>query len=79
MPDPIEKWDYFELKLGAHTLSNPFRDVSFEAEFVHVHRSITVKGFYDGDDMYCVRFMPDMEGAWNYVTNGASLLVLVVS
>ena len=71
MSDTIEKWDYFELTLSAAASGNPFRDVSLEAEFVHDHRSITVKGFYDGDDTYRLRFMPDMEGDWNYVTHSS--------
>ncbi|MBI1277599.1 MAG: DUF5060 domain-containing protein [Anaerolineaceae bacterium] len=68
MPDSIEKWDYFELTLNAHTSGNPFLDVTFEAEFTHQHRSLKVSGFYDGDNTFRVRFMPDVEGDWRYVT-----------
>ena len=71
MSKTIEKWGYFELSLSASASGNPFRDVSLEAEFVQEHRSITVKGFYDGDDTYRVRFMPDTEGDWNYVTHSS--------
>jgi len=28
-----------------------------------------VMGFYDGEDVYKARFMPDMEGAWSFVTH----------
>lgn len=69
MPEPVEKWDYFELTLNAEISGNPFLDVTFEAEFVHVHRSVRVAGFYDGGDVYRVRFMPDAEGIWTYVTH----------
>jgi hypothetical protein len=69
MPDTIERWDYFELELIAESSGNPFLDVTLDAEFVHGNRSIKVSGFYDGGDTFRVRFMPDMEGAWDYVTH----------
>ena len=69
MPRVVEKWDYFELELPAQVSGNPFLDIEFEAEFTHVHRSVKVMGFYDGEDVYKVRFMPDMEGAWSFVTH----------
>jgi hypothetical protein len=75
VPAFVERWDYFELTLKAQVSGNPFVDVTLEAEFVQAHRSIRVAGFYDGDDVYRVRFMPDTEGAWTYTThsNVASL------
>jgi hypothetical protein len=69
MTKQVEKWDYFELELRAPTTGNPFLDVAFEAEFTHNHRSMRVAGFYDGDDVYKVRFMPDMAGSWRFVTH----------
>ena len=69
MPGEVEKWDCFELELPAQASGNPFLDVEFEVEFTHAHRSVKVMGFYDGEDVYKVRFMPDMEGAWSFVTH----------
>jgi hypothetical protein len=69
MTETVEKWDYFELELKAPTSGNPFLDVTLEADFTHNHRSVRVTGFYDGGDVYKVRFMPDMEGDWRYVTH----------
>lgn len=34
-------------------------------------RSVTVPGFYDGDGVYRVRFMPDTEGEWRYETHSS--------
>jgi hypothetical protein len=68
MPGEVEKWDCFELELPAQASGNPFLDVEFEAEFTHAHRSVKAMGFYDGENVYKVRFMPDMEGAWSFVT-----------
>jgi hypothetical protein len=65
----IEKWDYFELGLSAQAPGNPFLDVQISAEFIHDHRSVNITGFYDGDGVYKVRFMPDMEGSWRFVTH----------
>ena len=64
----IQKWDFFELELHAPVSGNPFQNVRIEAEFTRNHRTIKVAGFYDGEDTFKVRFMPDMEGQWTYVT-----------
>ena len=69
MPNQAEKWDYFEVALKAQASGNPFLDVTLEAEFTHNHRTVRVAGFYDGDDVYRIRFMPDMEGSWRFVTH----------
>ena len=68
MNNNVEKWDYIELDLKAQSEGNPFLDIHLEAEFSHGHRTVKVDGFYDGEDSYCIRFMPDMEGEWQYVT-----------
>jgi hypothetical protein len=65
----IEKWDFFELALPAHTTGNPFLDVSFAADFNLRERQVHVSGFYDGEDTFKLRFMPDQEGSWQYVTH----------
>jgi hypothetical protein len=65
---PIEKWDFFELSLQAQTSGNPFLEVTLEADFTFQGRTVHVHGFYDGDDLYKIRFMPDQEGTWSYIT-----------
>ncbi len=65
----VNKWNYFELELKAWASGNPFLDVTLEATFTHQHRSVRVAGFYDGDGVYKIRFMPDIEGDWRYVTH----------
>lgn len=69
MPKQVEKWDFFELSLQAHTSGNPFLDVSLNADFKLRDGQIHVTGFYDGDDLYKIRFMPNQEGIWSYVTH----------
>jgi hypothetical protein len=63
------RWGLFELRLGGPTHGNPFTDVRLDAVFKQHERAITVPGFYDGDGVYRVRFMPDCEGVWSYTTS----------
>jgi hypothetical protein len=67
MANQVEKWNFFEVSQAGQPLANPF-DVDFGAEFHHSSRSVKVAGFYDGDGLFKVRFMPDIEGEWKYVT-----------
>ncbi len=64
----IEKWASFELSLPGPESGNPFSDVSLEAQFTHTGRSVRVDGFYDGGGVYKIRFMPDAEGDWSFLT-----------
>lgn len=68
----VERWGIFELALTTVSSGtrNPFTDVRFGATFTFGHRAVSVDGFYDGDGIYKVRFMPDSEGEWSYTTAG---------
>lgn len=65
----VEKWDIFELELAGPQAGNPFIDVSLSAMFTRAGRTVRVEGFYDGGGCYKVRFMPEWEGEWSYVTS----------
>ncbi|HEX2909236.1 MAG TPA: DUF5060 domain-containing protein [Chloroflexia bacterium] len=65
----VEQWGIFELELKASAEGNPFLDNRFSATFSHKHRAIEVDGFYDGEGVYRVRFMPDTPGEWSYRTS----------
>ena len=67
--DTVEQWGIFELALTGSAEGNPFLDVELTAQFSYRHRTIEVDGFYDGDGMYRVRFMPDTQGTWQYRTH----------
>ena len=67
-PRSVEKWGIFELELKGPTDGNPFVDVRFSAVFTDGTRTHDVAGFYDGDGVYRVRFMPEAVGAWRYET-----------
>ncbi|HEU6448018.1 MAG TPA: DUF5060 domain-containing protein [Verrucomicrobiae bacterium] len=69
----IEQWGVFEIALNGPTNGNPFLDVPFSARFVQGTNSIQVDGFYDGDGIYRVRFMPETRGEWRYVTESSAI------
>src|SRR5438132_10686130 len=64
----VEQWGIFELELHGSAEGNPYLDVELAAQFAYKHRVIEVDGFYDGDGVYRIRFMPDREGTWRYST-----------
>jgi len=66
--DPIERWGIFELSLHGPVSGNPFLDVTLSAEFAHRGRVLCPEGFYDGEGVYRIRFMPDELGVWTYTT-----------
>lgn len=62
----IEKWKVFELTLHGSTKGNPFTDVQLTGVFQNGIDTFNVKGFYDGEGVYKIRFMPQKEGLWYY-------------
>jgi hypothetical protein len=64
----VEQWGLFELTLPGSAEGNPYRDVALSARFTQGARTVAVAGFYDGDGVYRVRFMPDAQGEWRFGT-----------
>jgi len=64
----VEQWDFCEIALDGPTGGNPFVDVELTARFSNGQASIDVTGFYDGDGVYRLRFMPPATGRWRYET-----------
>jgi len=64
----VEQYSVFELELKGPSAGNPFTGVKLSAEFRLMNRSLICEGFYDGDGIYRVRFMPDEPGNWTYIT-----------
>lgn len=75
MSAKVEQWGIFELALGGSAAGNPFVDVELTAEFSDGQRTVQVAGFYDGEGIYKVRFMPDSVGEWRYHTYSNSKLL----
>jgi len=66
--DAVECWGIFELELRGTSQGNPFIDVQLSGEFKQGHRVFKPEGFYDGNGIYRIRFMPDKQGVWSYTT-----------
>src|ERR1035437_5755234 len=64
----VEQWGVFDKLLSGPTNGNPFVDVQFYTRFSFATSTVEVAGFYDGDGIYRVRFMPDKLGHWHYTT-----------
>ena len=63
-----EQWDIFELTLKGPSDGNPFVDVELKAEFKQGNKIFKPEGFYDGNGIYKIRFMPNVTGKWTYKT-----------
>jgi hypothetical protein len=57
-----------EIELPGPNEGNPYLDVTLAATFELGGESISVLGFYDGNGVYRIRFMPDRLGHWRYTT-----------
>jgi len=73
--EKVERWGIFEVSLTGPSGGNPFVDVKLSAEFSYgvlpdkqKGRVFQPEGFYDGNGVYRIRFMPDELGQWTYVT-----------
>ena len=64
-----EQWGRFELTLKSPQLKNGFTEVTFTADFFNSDTSYSVTGFYDGNNIYKLRFMPQTIGKWQYKTH----------
>jgi len=71
MTEAIAKWDMFEASFSGPSSGNPFIEVTLDAVFSQHGRKVRVPGFYDGEGVYKIRFMPDNEGDWSFVTRSA--------
>lgn len=65
----VPRWGMQEIVLTSpRAYANPFKDVTLQAQFRSGKQAITVPGFYDGDGIWRIRFMPQSEGLWSFRT-----------
>lgn len=67
----VERWGMIEFRLGGKSDGNPFTDYKIHAEFKSDKEEIQVAGFYDGEGVYVVRFMPSFIGEYKYKIEGS--------
>ncbi|HOQ05099.1 MAG TPA: DUF5060 domain-containing protein [Anaerohalosphaeraceae bacterium] len=65
-PASVQRWGIFELSFKGPSQGNPFADVHLSAVFTQGERKVSAEGFYDGNGVYKIRFMPESEGRWSY-------------
>lgn len=68
----VEKWGLFEVSLKGPSAGNPFTEQSVSATFRSKNEIVTVDGFYDGDGVYKVRFMPSFTATTSMKRSAAS-------
>ncbi|MDP0500825.1 MAG: DUF5060 domain-containing protein [Verrucomicrobiota bacterium JB022] len=67
-PSSVEQWDVYEIELEGPSDGNPFAEVRLTGTFSDGEQSTEVAGFYDGDGVYRIRFMPPKPGNWTFQT-----------
>ncbi len=74
----LPKWSMHEFTSTGNThAGNPFRDAMLVGEFTSPSGKIKViDGFYDGDNTWRLRFVPNEEGEWSYQLRGEGVEIL---
>jgi hypothetical protein len=70
-----EIWNRYEVSMAGPRSGNPINDISLSAEFTNGAEKVKVDGFYDGNGIYKIRFMPQKTGEWKYKTSSNSKLL----
>lgn len=71
MKQVIEKWGMFEVAVKGKEEGNPFTDYEVKGLFASNMESVETYGFYDGNGIYKVRFMPSFEGEYKFKIYGS--------
>ena len=66
----VERWGCLELSFEGETRGNPFTDYTIEGTFESAQETVEARGFYDGDGVYRIRFMPSYTGQYRYTIRG---------
>ncbi|MDR1177058.1 MAG: DUF5605 domain-containing protein [Treponema sp.] len=69
-PAQLERWDVFEFSAKGKTAGNPFTDYTITGTFKSKNETVKVDGFYDGEGIYKVRFMPSFAEEYHFEIEG---------
>ncbi|MBN1777740.1 MAG: DUF5605 domain-containing protein [Clostridiales bacterium] len=72
-PQTVRRWDVFEISCNGTPEGNPFTEQTLSAVFHGKNESVTADGFYDGNGVYRVRFMPSFTGDYSFTVRGSML------
>lgn len=69
MGGSIPQWGCLEMTMtNGRQYTNPYEDVTLDVTFTKPDgKTVVFWGFYDGDDCWRIRFMPNEVGTWQYV------------
>ncbi|MEG0878900.1 MAG: DUF5060 domain-containing protein, partial [Oscillospiraceae bacterium] len=70
-PKTAEQWGMWEIALKGHSDKNPFLDYDIKASFSCDAECVNVNGFYDGNGVYKVRFMPSFAKEYQFKISGS--------
>lgn len=68
MTPAFQAWDPMELTFQGPRSGNPYLEVRLSAKFQGPSGSVEVPGFYDGEGVYKVRFLPAAPGSYRWST-----------
>ena len=66
----MKQYETFELRFSGPEPENQWACADLTASFTCGEKTVTVRGFYDGDRQYAVRFLPDTPGEYAWRVNG---------
>lgn len=69
----VERWGVAEMTCHGPSGGNPFLEQYVRGRFCGKNETVTVEGFYDGDGIYKVRFMPSFTGIYTFSLEGSFL------
>lgn len=69
----VRRWGVFEVKLNGPQEGNPFVEQSVSAVFRRNNAEKHVEGFYDGNGVYRIRFMPSFTGEYEFSVKASFL------
>ena len=67
----VERWDILEVICHGFSDKNPFVDYQITGTFKSKNEQVSVEGFYDGNGIYKVRFMPSFVAAYTFEIGGS--------
>ena len=67
----MKQYEMFELVFSGKEQTDHWAQIDLTAEFSCSDTVKTVKGFYDGEGRYIVRFLPEIAGEWHWKVKGA--------
>lgn len=72
-PSEVNRYDVFEVSLEGPMEGNPFKEQRIQGIFTSKNESVVTEGFYDGNGIYKIRFMPSFIGRYSFILKSSFL------